>query len=67
MGLFSENWEYDPHLSEKLRSLETSIPPRLYKDGKGLYIPLYLKTGFEKTDVVKEIIFQIKGVFDIIA
>lgn len=66
LGIRSETWKYDPEAKNKLVRLETEEPSRLFREGDALYVPLFLDIGVEKDEVVKNIIKQIKDVFELL-
>jgi hypothetical protein len=53
-------------LREALASLEREYPPRLIEDGNHLLIPLDVKTGVEKQDVVSHLFEQVKEVEELL-
>lgn len=55
-----------PMLREALASLEREYPPRLIEDGNHLLIPLDVKTGVEKQDVVSHLFEQVKEVEELL-
>lgn len=68
LGITSNmRWEFSVSLKEKLISLELEEPSRLFQIGKNLYIPIFLKTGFERNEVVDNAIDQILTVFNLIS
>lgn len=58
-----KKWVYDAQAKRKLVSLEMETPPRLIHKGEALLIPIFLKTGAEKPDVIMDILDQVKTVF----
>lgn len=66
LGLWYSNKDTFSFLIDKLRPLETSTPPKLFREAKCIYVPLFLKTGVEKFEVVDDVINQIKAVLEII-
>ena len=66
MGILSKDWKYDPESRLKLAALEVEIPSRLFQDNQWLIIPLYLKTNVEKSEVVKNILEQIRKVVELL-
>ncbi|MEI8132516.1 MAG: hypothetical protein WCG34_08785 [Leptolinea sp.] len=63
LGIRSATWNYDPQVKKHLASLESEQPPRLFRYDDALYVPIFLKTGVEKSEVVNHILAQIKEVF----
>ncbi len=61
-------WGYDAEAREKLKCLEMETPPRLFKEEKDyyLYVPLFVETGVERSEVIRVIIQQIKEIFDLL-
>lgn len=67
LGIKSQNWKYDPEARKKLVSYELAQPQQLFCENDYLYIPLYLKTGVEKVDVVKGLVEQMNAVLELLA
>jgi hypothetical protein len=63
LGIQSNDWKFDAEAKSRLVSLETERPPRLFVEGKILYVPILLETGVEKSKLVELMILQIKDVF----
>jgi hypothetical protein len=55
-------WKYDPEAKKKLVRLEMEEPSRLIREGDTLFVPIYLATGMEKPEVVKNILDQINEI-----
>jgi len=66
LGILSSNWKFDLEAKQKLVSLETENPPRLFIEGNNIFVPLFLEVGVEKSELVESIIKQIKDVFRLI-
>ena len=60
-------WEFYPEARERLMQYEMATPPLLYREGHYLFVPLFLKIGIEKPEVVKSLIEQIKRVHSLIS
>ena len=55
------------HEPEKLVKLEMEEPSRLIQIGDELFVPLYIQTGVEKSDIVASLLKQLHEVIDAIA
>ena len=54
--------QYPFELKEKLQYLEYENPPRLFREGMWLTIPLYAPTGVEKNKVAESLLAQIRSI-----
>jgi hypothetical protein len=61
-----KGWTFDTDGKKKLRTLALESPPRCYSDKSNVIIPLFPKSGAEKTEVIDSLIEQIKGIFEIL-
>ncbi len=66
LGIQSEKWKYAPDAKKRLDKLGMEEPPRLFIEKETLYIPLYLRTGVEKPEIVNDLLVQIKEVFSLL-
>jgi len=60
-------WTFASEAKTKLIRLELEEPSRLMHDGDTLYVPLFIPTGVEKSDIIKSLLKQIQEVTDILA
>ncbi len=61
-----KDWTFDYEGKQKLRLLELQSPPKCFSDKNNIILPLYPKTAAEKSEVVDDLIEQIKEIFKII-
>jgi hypothetical protein len=66
LGIKSNDWKYDAKAHEKLSVLEIEEPARLFREGDYLIIPLYLRTGVERPEIVDGVMQQISEIFKIL-
>jgi hypothetical protein len=60
-------WTFASEAKTKLIRLGLEVPSRLIHDGDTLFVPLFIPTGVEKSDIVKSLLKQIQEVIDILA
>jgi hypothetical protein len=61
-----KDWKLDLDGKQKLGSLVTEQPPRLYQEGEMLFIPMFVKIGVDKQELINDIIDQIQNVISIL-
>jgi len=57
-----KDWHYAPEIKAALQYLEREAPSRLFRDDEWLTIPLYAKTGVEKSVILESILAQIREI-----
>ena len=62
-----KSWIFASEAKAKLIKLELEEPSRLIQDGDVLYVPLFIPTGVEKSDILKSLLKQMQEVIDILA
>ena len=62
-----KNWSFASEAKTKLIKLELEEPSRLLQIEDRLYVPLFIPTGVERSDVKKSLLKQIQEVTDILA
>jgi hypothetical protein len=56
------SWTYSPDAEEKLSKLKLEEPPRLFRDGDMILVPIFLPLSTERDGVLKVILAQIDEV-----
>jgi hypothetical protein len=57
-----KDWKYSKDVREKLLPLKREEPTRLFRNGDWYCIPLYLKTGVEREQIMEHLLEQIRNV-----
>jgi len=60
------NWTYSSEAAERLSPLHHENPPQLIRESDNLLIPLTMKFGVEKTQVIDSLLVQLDKVFDLL-
>ncbi|MEN6622336.1 MAG: hypothetical protein ABFD50_12380 [Smithella sp.] len=67
LGISSKEYTYDSLAKQKLVSVEMEVPTRLFTEGNTLYVPIYVDTGVERNDVIRNVTDQVKAIFELLS